>query len=359
MTSYRLRDPEYIDLAFNPNQPRDSHGRFASTGGVAKAAVGTLSTKMTVSSDLSGTAKIKNAETMYGTGSRQHEDAVIAFGTPEEKARYFGLKTTAKKDIDKIKAEGRKIEEKRPLTRKERKQQEEDAKSLLELGQTKKGRVKAQVKAWQADHEERKAMLEDTDDPFPDLNDADLFQKLQDGTPEEREAALKSLNARKERYAFLAEAAHNGLKTVRAHETLAKFDSRIEKIPGGKGFLKMRDRLLSEKTVIRMTRGYEAVKEKAKESLAHVAVSASIVGITAAIAGVVAMQHGGDPESFLHAKEAVHHWMSSGTHVGPAPIREVGSWVGLNAVVVSLGREAARINPATWWKNHGAKKGNV
>ena len=278
MTKYLLRDPDFVDLAFNPRQPRDGRGRWSLVGSAMHAFSSSSSTETVIRRD------------KHGNVTRD----------------------------TKVKA----------------------AKASLHFETGKKG-VKSQLKVWQMQTEERAQILADLDDdPLPEVPDELLIERLQGDDKRMKAKALKSLEARRKRYEFLAETATNGLLTVKTKEAFSRWDARVEKVPGGKGLLRLRDRFLHEEKVISAKRKGSRLKELGKEFALHGAVGSALVALAAGAAGLLAMKYGGD---YHHAQELVHHFLEGGPSLGTVPLPEIASFVAVQTAILKAAKAAKHI----------------
>jgi hypothetical protein len=308
--TYSLRDPEYLDLDFARGnshwrfQRRDRKGMWTDEGGTAKNAVETLVSKS------------------HSVTTSSHTTTSIDENTGK-------------------------------LTRKHR---EEMAKKVITTVLPKGSKhTQTKIETWHATKNEEDELWSHTpNDPLHGLSKAELAKHAHGSDPEMRQKALDSINARAKHTQFLAEVLNDGVRNAKTREALQAWDSKVEKIPGGKVALRMRDRLIGEKNLYRLHGAKEAIKEFGKESGLYIATGAVVFSLLGLTAQYIAMRHGGGADALEHAKHAVDAFFLHKGHIGgTAPgVSEAVTFTVATALVARLGKQAAKLFPHKRAKKH-------
>lgn len=308
---YQTRPPlRELDLAYNPNQPRDSHGRWVKAGAtevISKAATEAAHAALVVPKPKTGpSAKRRQMWKAAALQVRQAEDKAITKAVAKVEAKKVAPAVPLKK------TKGRLVKK------------EVVAPEPKDLRHLRKLSAEAQAEVF------KEAGL---DSKFPGVSTEDLLKKWHEPghTQEERLAYLEEIERREKQLQVVRQAMHQSLKDFAREgkrDAWRKFDQNLRNLPGGKAIINMRERLLKDKWLDKQEVLSEWFHHHGKHYAGHVLTVVTIASVLhplglAAIGGLGAagvLNVPGADEAFTALMENI--WVHSGLATALAPVAD-------------------------------------
>lgn len=305
---YQTRPPvRELDLAFNPDQPRDSHGRWVKKGSATE-----ISQRLTVAANRALAVprpKTSPQNAMWKAAAlqvRQAEDRAVTEAVAKVQAKEVAPSVPLKKTKGRIFK--RKVLAPEPA----------------DLRHLRKMTAECQAEVF------KEAGLKSK---FPDLSTADLLKKWHEPghTQAERVEFLEEIERREKELQVVRDAMHQSLKDFAREgkrDAWRKFDQNLRNLPGGKAIINMRERLLKDKWLDKQEVLQEWFHEHGKHYAKHVLTVVAIASVLhplglAAIGGLGAAGLVGVPgadEAFSGLMESM--WIHSGLATALAPVAD-------------------------------------
>jgi hypothetical protein len=295
---YTTRPPlRELDLAFNPNQPRDSHGRWVKAGGEIESAV----------------RAITSSKGFQPPGSHEAALRALAPSAPKGHAALTDAQKAAVKRVPLQKTKGHLVKTKvvEPTP--------EDVRTLRKLGSN----------ARMAIYHEAGLKLQ-----FPHLDDDQLLEewhRTRQADQGRREALLKEIELREDRLTVIRKAMHQSMLDARREgkrDQWRRFDTKLKSLPGGNAIIGLRERLLKDKWLDKKEGLTEWFHHHGKHYAGHVVTVVAIASVLhpiglATIGGLGAagvLNVPGASEAFTALMENL--WVHSGLATALAPVAD-------------------------------------
>lgn len=293
-----------IDLAFNPNQPRDSHGRWTKGPSADTQAIRSLFDQA-----YAARPKPPSQRDMWKAAAkqvRQAEDKAL----PEAVARVEAKKIATAVPLKKTKGHlfKTKVIDPEPA----------DLRHLRKMSEACQREV----------FKEAGLKLK-----FPEVSTADLLQRWHEPghTPAERQEFLDEIERREKELQVVRQAMHQSLRDFAREgkrDAWRKFDQNLRNLPGGKAIIDMRERLLKDKWLDRQEVLKEWFHHHGKHYAGHVVTVVAIASVLhpvglAAIGGLGTaglLNVPGADEAFSALMENL--WIHSGLATALAPVAD-------------------------------------
>lgn len=305
---FKVRPPlRDLDLAYNPNQPRDSHGRWVKAG--SSEAISAAASAAAHAALVVPKPKPSAQRAMWKTAFQQVrdiEDKAIPKAVAKAKAKEVAPTVPLKKTEGHI------------FKRKVVKPEPRDLRHLRKLS------AEAQAEVF------KEAGLKSK---YPDLSSEELLRRWHEPghSQAERLAYLEEIERREKQLQVVRQAMHQSLRDFAREgkrDAWRKFDQNLRNLPGGKAIINMRERLLKDKWLDRQEVIGEWIHHKGKHYAGHVVTVVAIASVLhplglAAIGGLGAAGLVGVPgadEAFSSLMENL--WVHSGLATALAPVAD-------------------------------------